>query len=169
MPHELLRTLQHLGLGLLEAQAGDPLQLALLESLGSLQLLLELLDVHLTIGEPLAPALDLFTPARELLLCEAGALLALEHLRPALVEIPFGLAADSRRLFLRRQLGLSPQSVCLASGLLEEQVSRSPRCCELRVGGEADDRPGADRAGHKTDEDSDNVRHRPSDRSPRRK
>ena len=61
--HELLRTLQHLGLRILHAQPGDPLQLALLESLGSLQLLLELLDVRLTIGEPLTAALELLAPA----------------------------------------------------------------------------------------------------------
>ena len=100
--------------------------------------------MRLAVGEPLVAPLALLELAREVLLCEPQALLALDGLRAPCLELALVDGPDARGLLLRRELRLAPQRIGLAARLVEEKATGPARSGELRVGEEAYDRPGSE-------------------------
>src|SRR5215207_2205451 len=101
MADPTLCTLEELRLGLVDRQAGDPLELAKLPVLRVLEIDLELLDVRLAIGEALLAAKELGQLHLELVLLRKDTLLKPGDLAAALLGVELGLAAQVFRFPLR--------------------------------------------------------------------
>src|SRR5439155_7124341 len=80
VPYHLLGPGQHLRLGVCDRQAGDALELVELSLSRRLQLLLELLDMHLAVRDALLAPFEFALAAFELCLPRPGALTRLNHL-----------------------------------------------------------------------------------------
>jgi hypothetical protein len=98
----------------------DPLERGDLVRLDLLQVLLELAEVRLTIGDALVSARELCELVLNLgFLCE-DALLDLHDLRPALGDFGLDLGPDFHGLLARLDLRFSPERVGVALRILEE-------------------------------------------------
>src|SRR5262245_51322390 len=104
MAHELFRSLEHLRLCIIEAQTRDPFELSLFLELRGLQLLLEIADVRLPIGQALVAPVELLASACYIGLGRTYLLLAFEHLCAPPVEVALGLTPHTRGVFLGCEL-----------------------------------------------------------------
>ena len=132
VPDELLPTLEQVRLRLLERHAGDPLELRLLRRLRLLQLLLELAEVRLAVGEPLVLARELDELPLDLLLLREHALLDLQHRLAAVGELGVDLGAKLDGLLPRLDLRLAAQRLGFALGVLD-QLARIRRALPTPV------------------------------------
>ncbi len=107
VPDELLRLGEQPCLRLGDRHAADPLELLELALLRFLQVLLELLDVHLAVGEALVAALELLLPALDLVLAGQDTLLDLRHSRALLSDLALDLGPEAHGLFARLDLRLA--------------------------------------------------------------
>jgi hypothetical protein len=96
-------------------------------SLGFLQLLLELLDVDLAVGQALFAAKQLCQLGLELVLAGEDAFLELRHLAAALLERLLGLRLQAYCLLSRLDLSLAAEVLGLALRLGDQLVAAS--CC----------------------------------------
>jgi hypothetical protein len=127
---QLLRTLQEVGLRLVDGHARDPLELVELRVARFLELLLELLRVHLAVGDALLTARELRELAVDVLLLADDTLLELQHLGAPVGHLLLDLRPEADRLLARLDLGLPPQRVGLAFGLGDEELPGAARGCE---------------------------------------
>ena len=104
---ELLPALEQVRLRLLQRHAGDPLDLRLLRRLRLLQLVLELAEVRLAVGEPLVLAPELDELPLDLLFLREHALLDLQHLLAPVGVLGVDLGAQLDRLLARLDLRLA--------------------------------------------------------------
>ena len=112
--HELLAALEQMRFGLLQAHARDALDLRLLDRLRLLQVLLELPEVDLAVGEPLVLALELDELPLDVLFLREDALLDLQDLRAAVGVLGVDVGAELDRLLTRLDLRLAPERLGLA-------------------------------------------------------
>jgi hypothetical protein len=123
---ELLRALEHLGAGFVDRHPREALELGELLLLGRLELLLKLARVHLTVGDPLFPAVELDDLPLELPVLRGQPLLHPQRLRLTGVDVALELLPEPHGLLLRLQLGLAAERLGLAAGLLEQELALSP-------------------------------------------
>ena len=106
---------------------GDALEAGELGVAGGLQLLLELLGVHLAVGDRLVAPGQLLGLGFDLGLAGRDPLLGLDQLRPPLGQIALLLGALGEQLLAGGHLGLLQLCTCLAFGVLENPL-RLPLC-----------------------------------------
>ena len=106
MPHEVLRPLEDRRLRLPERHPGDPLELVERTVPSRLLLVLQLLEVHLAVAEPLLSAGHLDDPLVDLRLTLSDALLDLRDLE-AVANLVLDLRAQSHRTLPRLDVGLA--------------------------------------------------------------
>ncbi len=157
MLHELLPTLEQVRLGLLERHTGDPLELGLLRRLHLLQLLLQLAEMRLAVGEPLILAPELDQLPLDLLLLREHALLDLQHRLTAVGELGIDLGAQLHRLLARFDLRLATHGLSLALGVLDQLPADAPRLADARctedLHGDQRERESCDDPGGDSDDD----------------
>ena len=113
---QILGALEQVALRLRHGQAADPLELAERLVLRRLQVLLELLDVHLAVVQPLLATLDLRLLAPELVLGGGDLLLDPGGLRAPVLHLGLDLGAQLHRQLARLDLGLAPDRLGLPLG-----------------------------------------------------
>ncbi len=110
---EVLRPLQELLLRLVHGQPRHPLERRESLVLGLLELLLERLDVHLAVTEPLLAPLELHELRIRLGLLLEDALLDLHDLQAPVLHLGLDLAPKLDRLLARVDLSLAPDRLGL--------------------------------------------------------
>ena len=116
VPDQVLRALEQVALRLRDGQPADPLELAERLVLRRLQLLLELLDVHLAVVQALVAALDLRLLPRDLVLGGRDLLLDPGGLGAPLLHLGLDLRPQLDRELARLDLRLAPDRLRLALG-----------------------------------------------------
>jgi hypothetical protein len=113
---QILRALEQVALRLSHRQAPDSLELAERFVLRRLQLLLELLDVHLAVVQPLLATLDLRLLAHELVLGGRNLLLDPGGLRAPALDLALDLRTQLHRQLASLDLSLAPDRLGLPLG-----------------------------------------------------
>src|SRR5664279_2469769 len=132
MPYELLAPLEQMCLRLLETHPRDTLDLCLLPRRRLLQLVLQLPEVHLAIGEPLVLALELDELSLDVFLLRKHALLDLQHLHAAIGVLGVDVGPELDRLLARFDLRLAPERLGLALGIVHELTVNAARLADAR-------------------------------------
>jgi hypothetical protein len=127
---ELLAALEQVRPRLLLCHACDPLELGLLGELGLLQLLLQLPEVRLAVGEALILAGEVDELPLDLLLLGEDALLDLQHRLAPVGELRIDLGPELDGLLARLDLRLPPQRLGLALGVLDQLPADSLRLAD---------------------------------------
>src|SRR5262249_40768634 len=110
---EVLPPLEHLLLRLLRGQPGDPLESQERVVLRLLELVLERLDVHLAVAQPLLAPRELRQLLVDLLFLLEDALLDLDDLDAAVLHLRLDLRPKLDRLLARIDLRLAPDGLGL--------------------------------------------------------
>jgi len=114
-------------LGLVHGHPGDALELGQLGIARLLQLFLQLLRVHLAIGDSLFPPRELGEFPVDVLLLGDDALLQREHLRATARDLLLDLGAKPDRLLTCFDLSFAPKRIGLPLRLGDEQLSGAAR------------------------------------------
>ena len=133
---QLLAALEQVRLRLLQGQAGDALELDLLGDLHLLQLVLELAEMDLAIGEALVLPGQLDELPLDLLLLREHALLDLQHRLATVGELGVDLRAQLDGLLAGLDLRLAAERLGLALGVLDQLA---PDPSRLADAGRAED------------------------------
>ena len=120
VPDEVLRALEHGRLRLAERHPGDPLQLLDRLVAARLQLVLELLQVHLAVADTLLPPRHLDQLLVELRLPLRDALLDLRDLDPPVADLALDVGAQLDGALARLDERLAPDRLRLALGIRDE-------------------------------------------------
>ena len=131
-------------------------------SFAVLELLLELLDVRLAVGDPLLTALELGQAALGVVLAGVQALALTEDVLPLPLELSFDVGAVLDRGLLGLELGFAPERFGLLPGLGQHQLPRTACGGELVPGEGDEDEPRGQGPDDESDQDSHHVRHRSS-------
>ena len=113
---QILRALEQMVLRLRHRQPGDALELRQRLVLGRLELVLELLDVRLPVGQALLAALDLRRPPRDLVLGLGDSLLDLGDLGAPVLHLGLDVGTQLDRELARLDLRLPPDRLGFALG-----------------------------------------------------
>src|SRR5215203_2041688 len=159
MADPTLCTLEELRLGLVDRQAGDPLELAKLPVLRVLEIDLELLDVRLAIGEALLAAKELGQLHLELVLLRKDTLLKPGDLAAALLGVALGPSTDAHRLLARLDLGLAAQVFRFPLRVVDQLVAPRSSLPEARPAEHLHHHEQESRSEDKADSDSGGDEH----------
>ena len=132
VPDQLLAALEQMRLRLLQRQAGDALELGLLGDLRLLQLVLELAEMDLAVGEALILPRQLDELPLDLLFLREHALLDLQHRLAAVGELGVDLRAQLDGLLARLDLRLAAERLGFALGVLDQLAPDAPRLADAR-------------------------------------
>ena len=160
--HELLRAGEDLGLGLADGQAGDALELGELAILRLLELVLELLDVRLAVGDTLLSPLELGQAALGVVLAGVQALALMEDVLALPLELSLDVGAVLDGGLLGLELGFAAYRLGLLAGLRQHQLTGATCGGELVPGEGDEDEPRGQGPDDEADQDSHHVRHRSS-------
>ena len=125
---EVLRAFEQLLARLVDGQARDLLERREGVALRLAELLLQRLDVHLAIAEPLLLPLELGQPGVGLVLLLQHTLLDLGDLDTAVLHLALDLAAQRDGLLARFDLRLAANGLGLAASVVEEALALCPGC-----------------------------------------
>src|SRR5205814_8280642 len=114
VPCELFAALEQVRLRVLQRHAGDPLELLLLRRLRLLELVLELAEMRLPVGEPLILALEVDELSLDLLLLREHPLFDLHDGAAPVGELAVDLGPQLDGLLARLDLCLTPERLRLA-------------------------------------------------------
>ena len=167
VPRLLLAALEHQCPRVRLGQAGHPLELGDLGALRLLELLLELPDVFLPVGEPLIAARELLELLLDLELLRQNALLDLQNLSASVdyfnikvdKEIGVDLASQPHGLLARFDLRLAPHGLPFASCVFEELVADPASLCHSGRAEDGDGEQGQGGASGDPDGNSDPDQH----------
>jgi hypothetical protein len=123
VPRELLSTLEHVRLGVRLAHPRYPLELRELGRLRLLQVLLELAEMRLTVGESLVSPGELDELPLYLRFLREDALLDLEHLGPAVDELRIDVGTQLHGLLACLDLRLAPHRLGLALRVVDQLLA----------------------------------------------
>ncbi len=134
MPHLLFRVVQDPRLRLTGGHRRDALELLPLYLLERLQLVLQLLQVLLAVGDPLVTARQLGQLARDVVLLGEHALLDLDDGVAPLPQLRLELRTQLDRLLPRLDVGLAAGRLGVTAGFVEQEAPLAPGRGEARAG-----------------------------------
>ena len=159
MPCELFAALEQVRLRVLQRHAGDSLELLLLRRLHLLELVLELAEMRLPVGETLVLALEVDELSLDLLLLREHPLFDLHDGAAPVGKLAVDLRPQLDGLLPRLDLRLAPERLRLALRVLEQLPAHAARLADPGGAEDLDCEQGEHGAGRDPDGDCDPDQH----------